>query len=341
MTSRAGFYNPDGTYLTEMKGTFNRSWILPTRGIGTLDFSLPLNSDKAKLDYLEFGKLVYIEHDKLPAWGGVIDPTENWGSYTVSPTAYTAEHMLIDGWRIGDGRLMTGPSGELFKQIVNLANSEEDLLIRVGNVEIFDDTRQEVLNWQGLYDEINRIAKRSLAEWDMQAGIDGNGRLYFTTNWRQRIGNVRDYTLKEGYNVRMNDTPMTRQGNPVLVNRLIGFGTSATAATRPAFTFTDEASRSRYRLRISTQQFEGNTTLGTLTTNVMNSVALTSAPRRTFSLTVLDKDDAFYNVRLGDTLKLLMSSLGYIGIDTLIRIIGMAYREKENELDITGDEVTN
>ena len=71
MSSRVSIYDKSGQWLTEVNTTFNRVYKLNEFGIGS--FTLSTDDDKCREDYLQFGNYVYIEHDKLPVWSGMIE----------------------------------------------------------------------------------------------------------------------------------------------------------------------------------------------------------------------------------------------------------------------------
>ena len=71
MPTRITLFNNSGEKLAEIDANVSRSWKLNEDGAGT--FTMSTQDTKAIIDYLEFGNFVYMEHDKLPIWGGMID----------------------------------------------------------------------------------------------------------------------------------------------------------------------------------------------------------------------------------------------------------------------------
>jgi hypothetical protein len=67
MTSRLSAYSKDGKYLTEFDATFSRGYKLNEFGEGS--FQLSTYDNKASLKYLQFGNLIYCEHESLPPVG--------------------------------------------------------------------------------------------------------------------------------------------------------------------------------------------------------------------------------------------------------------------------------
>ena len=76
--SRMSIYDKSGIYLTEIDADIDRTWKINDYGKAT--FTISKEDVKAVYEYIRFGNLIYIEHNKLPAWAGVIDPPRDWAS---------------------------------------------------------------------------------------------------------------------------------------------------------------------------------------------------------------------------------------------------------------------
>src|SRR5688572_32645296 len=123
--SRVSLHRREGSLLTTIKTQTERSWVLNDFGLCRFKFSL--NDAKAIRRYLEFGTLVYIEHETLPAWGGVLDPDQDWNDDgTISMNAYSGEYLLKFRRSPRNQVFSHGSAGTLFKRFLDESNAAED-----------------------------------------------------------------------------------------------------------------------------------------------------------------------------------------------------------------------
>lgn len=235
-----------GTALGEILCSPNRAWLLNEYSQAT--FTLDTAYARSIRRLLVSGNLVMMTHPDLPAWVGVLDYPVTWADATVTFTAYSAEYMLTENWRIGDGVKRVGQAGKIFSDIITLANKPEDLLFRMGNVFMGGSTRTETIDCVGLYGEINRIAKRTGFEWNITPAMDDYNRLSFLANWYEFIGTKREDYLLDDRNTKVTNAPLTEKGS--ILNNVIGVGTSATTGDRPKYQYIDTNSQGKYRMRV-------------------------------------------------------------------------------------------
>ena len=336
------FDGSTGMMLDELSPNgVNRSW--KVNGIGDAKFTMEYTDPKSTRRNLEFGNLLLVEHDLLPAWGGVIDTPRKWKKDGIEVAAYAAETLL--SWRRGpiSMKLDGMDAGQIFIEIINIANKQGDTRIRIG--EVFHDgkTRQETVDLTKLNDEINQVARRSGQEWEIIPELDAQGRLFFVANWKQSIGEKKQVVLREGENIALGEVPLLEQGK--IVNDLVGFGTGATWDSRPVYPPTgsglqDADSLARYTLRQDAVNLDAMLE-GTLEQNTKNELAKVKEPRRTFQIDIVNRqgesDYEFKNTRNGDTVQLITLTLGFnpsggFGVDTPVRVWGMAFFDLDPKL---------
>jgi len=339
MASRITIYDKSGQYLTEVNATFNREYKLNEFGSGT--FTLSTADEKCRDDYLQFGNFVMVEHEKLPAWGGMIDTPQIWGNGQVTSTVYSAEYILT--CLITDSVMpVSGTPGTIFSELVkrlfnrNKAGADYSI-VGLGNVYGGGAAISRSYQWNGLYAEITRLCKDTGFDFDFEPQIDANGRLYFLANFYEKRGMLKPFTLYEDLNIELSSTPLRVQGR--IANLILIFGPGANAWSRPRLSGNNDESWGKYGGRWLVQAAQGID----LTTEVNALLKEHAEPRKTFSLTAIDVGDTFYQLRVGDKFPVSFHSVGFsgsgFGTNETVRILQMKYDEGQNRLALVADQV--
>lgn len=328
----------NGAFLTTIRATADRSWVINNKGLCTLRMSV--QDEKVIRAYMGQRNLVRIGHPTLPVWGGIIDTDQTWdGDGDIAFTAWSGEALLLDRTPT-NGVLSAASPGKLFERLIAEANLPEDMRIRIGNIYQGGGTAEVTLDGANLLDVIRDLAER----WDMEFSIDpvtdSKNAMYFLANWYQRQGKRYPHLLSEGFNIRKTSQPLRIQRR--VVNDLIGFGDGSSDESRPKYEQIDPASRALYGLMQGVENFDGVITESTIKSSVQKRLRVLRYPKEVIKVTALDKDDTFKYIRLGNTLPFKASTFGFkgnngIGIEKDVRIIGMRYLEKTNECEITNN----
>jgi hypothetical protein len=331
----------DGSFLTTIQTTTERSWVLDE--FGKCEFTLSLLDAKSARQYLDIDNLVYIEGgDGLPAWGGVIDTDIDWNDDgTITYSAYSGEYLLKYRRTPTNDVFRETSAGALFERFINEANKSEDLLIRTGVIWTGGTPAEDTMDGKSFYDHAKALAKNRGNNWSIEPAIDPvSHRLYFVANYYERAGVVRTQALKEGLNIKKKSRPLSVQGQ--MINNLLGIG-DGSDATRPTWEAEDADSRTRYRLREGSEDFSGCVALATVRTHTEERLKIVSKSRNVYKLEVTNVGGIYANIRKGDTLPLKMYSMGYlrddeIGVDTNVRISRMRYFDDTDTMEITPEE---
>ena len=335
MSSRVSIYDKSGQWLTEVNTTFNRVYKLNEFGIGS--FTLSTDDDKCREDYLQFGNYVYVEHDKLPVWAGMIEPPQIWGHGQVTSTVYSAEYIL--SIMISDRTIvMQGAWGSIYQQLVTqMFDNDVKNVVRIGSIFGGGKVVNRTYNYANLYDEVKILCKDSGNDFDFEPEIDANGKLYFSANWHEKRGALKNFTLYEGTNIQLANPLMRVQGR--IANRLMIYGDGATFQTRPVAKRDDKESRALYGQRWLAQPVQGDD----LNANADQLIKEYAHPRKTFNITALDVGDTFKQCRIGDMLNISFHSVGFsgsgLGTNEVVRILQMDYNDQNNVLKLVADEV--
>ncbi len=329
-------YDRQGIEIAEVDATCDRSWLLSD--VGKAQFTLSIYDSKCKHDILEFGNLIYIEHEQLPPWGGVIDTPRTWGNGTVTVQAYSAEKLL--SYRIGlKDQLVRGTTANLIRKIYELVQSDEPLPLELGDVEDDGIQREETINPTSLLDELKTVVKRTTGNFRLTPKFDAQGHLGFMLEYRLNWARVSELALVEGHNLALTSRPLIEQGD--IVNELLGYGDGASWTSKPAYTARNEASIAAFGLRQGSKAYTGVTQLGTVQKNSEAEVSNKGYPRQTLDLRVLNVGDAWLNMRLGAVMPVMLHSAGFSGSGTgysdTVQIRGMEYDDGKQTLRIIAE----
>jgi hypothetical protein len=335
--SRIQLFNHFGTKVAELKANADRTWKLSD--YGRCIFEIPIIHPKCKEEYLQFGNFVYIEHSKLPPWGGVIDTPREWNRNTVAITAYSSEYIFKFRRSVSIQTLRLDPSA-IFSQIVDSANSEGDTRIQKNSIVSGGEVVKWELNILKYYDEVKRLASETENEFHLIPQVTG-GQIWFLADWSDHIGVVRNYQLKEGLNIEATNNVIVEDGT--IVNDMLGIGYGLTQESKKNHVITDEDSHGKYGLRQDSKTFQQDE-YSSIEAGTQAALNESKNPSKTFGLSALDKGETWRNIDIGDTLALRMAYSGFmdngIGMETDVRITGMTYVESDNKLELVCEETT-
>lgn len=337
------FYDKMGLPICEMALQATRSWVL--NSYGQTNLLIPYGEEKLEEDIIQFGNYVTIEgsDDRIPMWSGFIDTPRIWRAGGVDVKVYSIESFLK--YRRGPQNLtLKGTSGDIFKQIIDYANKQGETRIRVGDIYLGGSNRQETINFAQLFTDIQRVANRAKNDFEFIPEFDQYGRLWWTANWKERIGEDLNILLEEGKNLELTETSLSEEG--LLVNDVAGYGEGETWTSRNSVILTDEESIALYGLRQHSHEFSGVTQSTTLKNNTQKFIEKYAYPRMKFTVNVVEQDaddDIFYYIRLGNTMPIRMINVGFsgktgadrFGATGIVEIFGMAYDSKDNKMTIT------
>ncbi len=337
--SRILVFDRNGNALAELDATCERSWLLSD--VGKATFELSTQDKKCRREFLQFGNLVYIEHEKLPPWGGVIDTPRKWESGKVTVTAYSGEKLL--SYRIGpQNRTVRGDTAIVLKTILDLAQKEEPLPLIVGDIQDDGGHQEETLNLPNLLETFQKIAEKAGGEFYAVPEIS-DGKLRFVLSYIVgAIGMDTGFGLIEGHNLELSGRPLTEQGT--ICNDMAGYGNGASWASKEVKRVIDENSIAQYGRRQDGKSFDGDNEAGTLEENTKKAVAVSSQPKQTLDLNALDVGDTWNWLRLGNSFEAQLHSVGFygdgFGYRGTICIHGMEFNEDKQTVRIIceGDE---
>ncbi len=290
----------------------------------------------AAKEWMQLGYLVATQpHADLPIWAGVIDtPWE--ATQPVSVTAYSIEYLL--SLRMPDAEsLVTGNAAAIMSRMIDLANANQDMFLRVGNVgSINAVNRQETIKQASLWDQLQKFALRTCTEFIARAGVE-NGRLMIYFDFASLHGTATNYLLHDGDSGNMNITGATVEGE--IWNRVTGVGAQSTTSSRlqsPAQVDADSATKQR--LRSIVKQFDVKTDAALLS-NAKTFLAAYKNPYMKIKAKVINSRGVFSLLRLGNTFVTQSSQMrlpaGRRGWKGLTRICAMTYNDSDQSVALT------
>lgn len=305
------------------------SWLL--NGYGRCKFAISKTDAKATAGNLRFGNRVLLQFSNgLPAWGGIIDTPREWDEKSIHCDAYGGEYLLSYR-QTGKARYFTNASvGTIFRTLIEETGAFKPLDLAFGNVWSGGDGHSPEYHYSNLFEIVQKSLCESLsdADFDVTASLQ-NGRIVLTANLYERKGrDLSNYSLVEGANVTV--TRFAEQGQIVNWWDMPGSGSDWSAA-RPVGHDQDNESIAQYDLRQGSKIYSDVSALATLDTHASTALSESKDPHNMFELTATDRPPArFADYDVGDSLPVILHSVGFGGVDSRIRLIGRSYSPQSN-----------
>ncbi|BCY18696.1 hypothetical protein hrd7_25450 [Leptolinea sp. HRD-7] len=334
--SQVRVFNWEGVPVGEFTATVNRGWAVNAGGTAPV----AITAETASKEWLLPGCIALIEDDdgKLPAWAGVIDL--DWKCLpTPQLTIYDIPFLLK--YRFPDAAVtLNGTLFSIFNYLVQQANQWTDSLVRATDVSIGDNTNvSQTVELRSIWDQIVEISKKYGGEVTFQPSVDpATNRLSVQMMVRQPVYQDPVGMLFDGERGNMVVTDATAGG--VIANHVVGTSDESTAASRRRCgPLRDDVSIKKYGLRQATVVFSGISNQTALDTATAAYLAANANPRLKLTINVIDKEDIFYAIRIGNILRVHSSRVllpgGIRGWEGLARITGMSFDETKKTFNLT------
>lgn len=340
MTTRTTIYDRGGRLLAELDVMVKRSWV--KNKPGSASFAISTLDAKCIEEYLQFGNLVLIEHDKLPSWCGYITTPREWGNGVVSVNA----SGMMGRWsgRSGVGEVNYGGSpGYAIEGFIREMNARDDTRIRMGE-RVLDGIAEvgSVPNTSKMLEFISQMVdefKNCLLEFE--PGKDDSGRLVVMANWRKLPEEVGLTVLMEGHNIEAVNNVLVEQGT--IANKLWLQSKGETKQDRKVIELVDSESIERYGMyELSEQVNNSNTYVQEPIEEIaLDKLSKMKNPRKLYNFKVLDVGEAWNEMRVGAQFRCELYSAGFYGSSfgsfSTVRVNGMTFSEN-GRLEITCEE---
>jgi len=338
MASVINVYDRFGMRLGEFYQDANREWL--ANEPGEVEFSLSIVEEKGRVGERDLGRmlafrnLVEISHPTLPAWVGFICKYR-WGKGVWTITARGGEGLLKLATPTEVIKI-NGTSGGMFEKILEVANAQLDTKFEIGDIFRGGSAREETLEMNDLLAETQRVAERCGNDFDVQPRVRADNRLELEANWYERRGDDLEMRLIEGHNISLPGGDVLVQDGEGIFSHVIGISNGATNAARSTVVVSDAECEGRYGRAYMSEVFDNVTEGDTLRKNANGKLNEVRNP--TSMLSILVNASAFWGVRLGNTLPVILYEHGLradgtFGFEERCRVVGMRYRERENYVE--------
>jgi len=321
--SRIQIFGHDGYALTDIIADADRSWLLSK--YGRCEFTIPVIDEKCRERFLQFGNFILIEHASLPPWAGMIDPPRKWGNNKVTVTAYTPEYILY--YRRMSHDLLKVTEGSLFIHAIDIANKVDDS--RIFKAAPIDETGTPV-SYEPKEEAIYDFLRTNLTyEWRFVPVVE-SGRISFEASLYEKFVNLKDFTLKNGYNVEQSDETLVEDGK--IYTAYLGLGRGSSWGSRTQYKTEDTEASGKVGYREGKVEVDGREE-ATIEDATNKELKKNKQPQKTFDLSAIDIGGTFKQLDLGNVMKADLSVCGFsgdkIGISANVRITGMTYLENK------------
>ena len=287
--------------------------------------------------WMQLGNLVLTRpHPDLELWAGMID-TPWTATLPVQATLYNIEYLLKI--RTPDNELLIkGGTDYIMQKIVEIANAQQEMFLRIGQVGDIDKTyREETLKQSNLWEQFQALGQRTKTEFVTRPVIE-NGRLMIYLDLASRQGVDTNYLLFDGEQGNMTITSAVVDKD--IYNRVVGVGSQSTSASRlqtPPQSDTD--SIRAYRLRSTVVQSSNVKEDSTLLKNTQNYLEDSKQPVLKLTVEIENKENVFRLLRRGNTFPVRASNVylpggvrSWLGV---ARIDAMTYLESRGVVAMT------
>jgi hypothetical protein len=225
--------------------------------------------------------------------------------------------------------VINAPAGGIFARLIDIANIQEATILRKGDIWTGGIQRQETISPAPLAVDLRRIVERSGEEYDWRPVADFNG-LAIYCDWFRALGEYVQVELNESPRGGNIEKPtMYEDGN--IINNVFGYGDGMTWQTRPQATNLNTDSIYDYGLRQISKQWIGVKELSTVSNNNQTVINQQRNPVRTFDVNAINVGETFQYLKLGNSMWMNLASIGFGGLQTKVRIMGMSYNPVEGQ----------
>lgn len=335
--SRLRVFDADNYAQGQVIGFAERGWQIisqATSGFGSCVVNL--TADQARMEYLQFGRMVLIQHAKLPAWAGMID-TPWVGSLPAQMTIYDAQCLLALRAPT-DTRKFSGSTAEIARDLIRVANDQEEMYVRLGECDIDDDSREETLDQRTIWEQLGGLIKRAGGEMVVRPEIEDDNQLVIYLDILNQVGHVAPIELTDGDEGNMRVVSARIESK--IINGVQAINGQKDGENR-LYTplLIDDDSREAFRLRSKVIQYSSVKEMSTLLANGNAALKGSRYPMLKMEVEVFDVGDTFFHTRPGNRMMAHASRVqlpgGIAGWRGMARILAMQFMERSNVLRAT------
>jgi hypothetical protein len=344
--ARVYFYDKDLRPLADAVSCMtSRSYVLnqPNEQFGSATATIPLTEPKLTNGILKFGNIMYIRDPELGDWCGEVGEPLEPGMHDVDVNAISIETILAD--RHIKNVQFTDLMGANVQGLIEASHRQAPLVISIGDIASAKSPLGKVDTvGKTVLECIQYAQEMSGFEWGIEPSLTEGNVPYLSLWWRESTGvDLREQVaLIEGVNIELRASPFVSWYGRIKNEIYVYAATLSGYATEPAVARNQE-SIDTYGLRQMAITENGVNQAG-LQARANAEVGARAWPKRRFRPTV-NKTDVFPYLRIGNIVRLMVRSVpevngGGAGIDTNVRVIGIATDDGTGTAELTTEEVT-
>lgn len=325
-----------GEFMTNVTRGYSLSGSIMLQG--GLSSTVMIPTDAAQKDWLQLGRVVYIEdeEDLVPPWAGIIDTP--WKALApVTAAIYNAEYIF--NTRSPDTETTSkGSFKTVLTKLIGLVNLYDDCFLRLGTLGALPSGQRELkITQTPLWGQINDFGKREGVEFLIRPLYAEKKPLFFYLDAAQNFGVDTGVILHDGDNHNLRVTGAQVGGK--IINRMIGIGKEDSTKSRPkTIPLTNAQSISLYDMRSEVRQFRTISTQSALDQATANALKASARPVLTLDVIVSDPD-IFPHCRPGNWFDVTLAHVylpgGRKGWRGKMRMPQMVYDEDSNTITAT------
>ena len=344
MKSWAQLFDKAGNIRAEVDGVFTRSSLL--NAVGKAEFTQLTKSRKTLDKNFHPGNFIVIYHSDLPdPWVGKIIPDANGGIERFKFQAASAETQFYD--RTGALRQTVGadtaPAGQIYKDLIPVANADEDTLLREGEIYLGGAPVQCIVSHRSLGLTVEALMRKSGEEYSVTPDVNNN-KLTLLANWHKQRGSLQETEMNRA-TCEFPDDAWARLG-PIW-NQINAIGDPdetdpANVIPPPIYSAKEPASSAKYYLAVMFLHVSA-TDLPTVAEEANANLAKYAWPVRRVKVRVRSGKKLMRTLRVGNTYplneKFGFNPSGTVGVDTAVRLLGWAHTDGDKGIEVTVKEV--
>jgi hypothetical protein len=310
------------------------TWQLNKAGKTTLIVS---NKDaKYRSDYLRLANRVFIQFDNGLSWGGTMEPDWEWGKDAVKIPCYSID------WRLqhritAKNAVYPGMSvGAIFASAISSAQTVDSLGIEVGQCWLGGAPHSQVYHHKKLSDVLTDLAKLENCDFRFVPQMVGD-HISFLAECHRQLGSDKSdkVALLEGKNV---SEAIVKEVGPIYNSWTTAGQGTVWDDSRPTKRFEDTSWRD-IGLREGFDTLSGTSGESSLAQHSKTKVETQSRPRLRAELQVANKAPGlFSDYDIGDTVRLVLPSYCFSGVDTTVRITAREYNPGTEACKVIAEE---
>jgi hypothetical protein len=329
----------NGRILARLRPSIERvSWRF--NEVGQLAFALPRTDEKLREELLRFGNRVLLQFDNgLPAWGGLIGGSYEWGEAAVTFQGYSGEALLGRRLTARMRRFDGVTVGEIALALLGEADAVWSVGVRPGRVWMGGAGHYPEYHYKALEDVLrdSLVENLSAEAFDVTAKEE-NGYIVFELNLYEMKGETKsNIALVESQNV--SDARFRVEDTITNVWYMAGEGSDWGETSRVYAQGIDEESVRLYGRREGFEVRSGVIYQSTLDATVARRLKETAWPTRVLALATTNHAPArFGQYDVGDSVMCVLPSYDWRGIRGLFRVLGREFFPEQGTADLVLQE---